>query len=85
MFFRTPAEPPEPTAPDLDEMEESDAMFANDLLLMREGLAPAFDAADGMRADLIARGWSDQAAEAITITWLQRIVTNLAPLVGDPE
>jgi hypothetical protein len=85
MFRRTP-EPPEPTTPDLDEVEaiDANALLANGLLLMREGMAPAFDAADGMRADLLARGWSSQAAEVLTMTWLQRIVANLTP-VGDPE
>jgi hypothetical protein len=95
MFFRTPAEPPEPlepagpepTPPDLDESEELGAIFTNGLLVMREGLTPAFDAADGMRADLLARGWSSQAAEVLTMTWLQRILINCTPLIGigDPE
>jgi hypothetical protein len=91
MFFRTSAEPPEPAAtepppPDLDEMDD-DAILANGLLELREGLTPAFDAADGMRADLLARGWSSQAAEVLTMTWLQRILINCTPLIGigDPE
>ncbi|MFD0032577.1 hypothetical protein ACFVJK_30770 [Streptomyces sp. NPDC127172] len=82
MLFRTPAEPPEPAPPDLDEGEALAAVLANGLLVMREGLTPAFDAADGMRADLLARGWSAQAAEVLTMTWLQQIVVNCTPIIG---
>jgi hypothetical protein len=32
-------------------------------------MAPIFDAADGMRADLEKRGWSPTAAEAIAMEW----------------
>ncbi|MHB9862019.1 hypothetical protein [Streptomyces sp. YIM S03343] len=73
---------PEPTAPDVDEMEKARADLANGLLMMRDGLAPAFDAADGMRADLISRGWSAHAAEVLAGTWLHRVLINCTPLIG---
>jgi hypothetical protein len=83
VIFRTPSQPsPEPAKPDLDEAEEARSSFASVLLMMREGLTPAFDAADGMRADLIARGWSAQCAEILAMTWLQRVLTHVTPLGG---
>jgi hypothetical protein len=36
--------------------------------------------ADGMCADSLARGWSPQAADILTLTWLQRIIST--PLIG---
>lgn len=76
MFFRTPAEPPVPE-PDLTEQEAAVAAFSNGLLEIRQlVLKPAFDAADGIRADLIARGWSAQAAEVIAVPWLQRVLND---------
>jgi hypothetical protein len=80
VFFRTPAE--EPPLPDLDEMEKARSDLSNGMLSLRESLTPAFDAADGMRADLLARGWSPSAAEILTVTWLQRMVMNCTPLIG---
>lgn len=44
--------------------------LANNLLVMQEQMAPLFDAADGMRADLHKRGWSPTAAEQAALTWL---------------
>jgi hypothetical protein len=89
VFFRPPTgQPPntpepEPDAPDLDPMAQDRATLANGFLMMREQLlAPAFDAADGMRADLLARGYSPGAAEVLTVTWLQRTIANLTPLAG---
>ncbi|MEU1372008.1 hypothetical protein ABZ454_38865 [Streptomyces sp. NPDC005803] len=82
MFFRTPTDPPEPSPPDLTEAEAGVLSITNSMLGLRECLTPAFDAADGMRADLIARGWSSQAAEVLSVTWLQRMITNLNPPIG---
>ncbi|MFE5037121.1 hypothetical protein [Streptomyces sp. NPDC056683] len=91
MFFRTPDDPPEPAglpeppAPDLDEQAAARATIFNGFLAMQEALAPAFDAADGMRADLIARGWSPTMTEMLVATWLQRTLMNLTPLIGAPQ
>jgi hypothetical protein len=86
-WSHTPADPPagEPADPDLDEHEEALADVRNGLLEMRESLAPVFDAADGMRADLRARGWSEANAEIIAVTWTQRLVMNFTPLIGGPQ
>lgn len=48
--------------------------LASGLLLMSEQMAPIFDAADGMRADLGKRGWSPTAAEQVALAWLLRAV-----------
>jgi hypothetical protein len=87
VFFRTPDDPPAPepagpAEPDLDESAAAAAALHIGLLQMRESLTPVFDAADGMRADLRARGWSEVNAEIITVTWTQRLVMNLTPLIG---
>lgn len=90
MFFsRTPPDPPAPdgmpAAPELDEGETAVDEMRQGLFDLREALAPVFDAADGMRADLRARGWSEANAEIITVTWTQRLVMNLTPLIGGPQ
>jgi hypothetical protein len=82
-WSRTPAG--EPVEPDLDDAEAAVADMRNGLFELRESLAPVFDAADGMRADLRARGWSEANAEIITVTWTQRLVMNLTPLIGGPQ
>lgn len=58
-----------PTAePDLDRMRHD---LATSLLTMQQQLAPIFDMADGMRADMEKRGWSPTAAESAALVWLQ--------------
>lgn len=76
---------PTPPEPELTEMEEARRQLANGLMELREGLAPAFDAADGIRADLAARGWSPPIAEMLAGTWLYRTLTNLTPMIGGPQ
>jgi hypothetical protein len=57
-----------PTPQQLDQARHE---FASVLLTMAQQLAPLFDAADGIRADMAARGWSPTAAEQAALTWLQ--------------
>ncbi|GAA2732422.1 hypothetical protein [Streptomyces nogalater] len=83
MFSRKPAD--DPPAPDLDEVAEVRAQMINGFLALHEDIAPAFDAADGMRVDLVARGWSPPMAEMLVATWLQRTLINLTPLIGGPQ
>ncbi|WP_327066801.1 hypothetical protein [Kitasatospora sp. NBC_01302] len=59
---------PMPPAEELDRMRHE---LANSLLAMQQQLAPVFDAADGIRADMEQRGWSPTAAESVALTWLQ--------------
>jgi len=80
----TPTPRPEPAA-ELDEEEAVVAAFASSLIGMRRGHNVLFDAADGMRGDLRRRGWSKEAAEALTFLWTQRVLTNITPLIeGTP-
>ena len=44
--------------------------MATSLLAMREQMGPIYDTADGMRADLEARGWSPAAGEQAALVWL---------------
>lgn len=44
--------------------------MASNLLLMSEQMAPMFDAADGIRADMLKRGWSPASAERVSLAWL---------------
>jgi hypothetical protein len=41
-------------------------------------LAPLFDAADGMRADLLARGWTPQIAEHLAGQWLAAMLAKVS-------
>ena len=36
-----------------------------------EGFGPVWDAADGVRADLVRRGWSQAIAESLAASWVQ--------------
>ncbi|MGW2213315.1 hypothetical protein [Streptomyces sp. NPDC001781] len=56
--------------PSEDELERMRGELSNALLAMKEQMAPVFDAADGMRCDMTARGWSPAAAERAALAWL---------------
>lgn len=49
--------------------------FAEEMLQGMEAMAPVFDFADGMRANLERRGWSPTMAEAIAGQWLAHVIT----------
>lgn len=75
-FSRSSSEsemPPDPApATDLPPDEERAQLLVNlagNFAWMREMQAPLFDAADGMRAELLARGWSPPAAETLVQGW----------------
>ncbi|MEV4971985.1 hypothetical protein [Streptomyces scopuliridis] len=55
------------TNPSIQEMRET---LALSLMDNAELLVPLFDAADGMRADLVKRGWSANIAEYLAGSWL---------------
>ncbi|WP_329168337.1 hypothetical protein OG709_30000 [Streptomyces sp. NBC_01267] len=40
-------------------------------------ITPVFDAADGMRADLLARGWSAEIAEYLAAAWLSAMLAKM--------
>jgi hypothetical protein len=76
--------PPDPAPtgqlPTPDERTALLTGLAESFAWMREGHAALFDTADGMRNDLLARGWSPAAAEALVFTWTQRCLINLTPV-----
>ncbi|MER6485716.1 hypothetical protein ABT264_19435 [Streptomyces virginiae] len=41
-------------------------------------LAPIYDTADGMKADLAKRGWSEALAEQIAGSWLAATLASIA-------
>ncbi|KDQ65732.1 hypothetical protein [Streptomyces sp. NTK 937] len=61
--------------PSVDEQREA---WANGLLEIRATLVePLVDIADGMKADLIARGWSPTVAEHLAATWLAAMLARV--------
>jgi hypothetical protein len=56
--------------PTPEELARTRHQLSTGLLAMSEQMAPMFDAADGMRADMEKRGWSPTAAEHVALTWL---------------
>jgi hypothetical protein len=40
-------------------------------------LTPIFDTADGMRADLLARGWSEHVVEYLAGQWLASMLAKI--------
>lgn len=53
-----------------DRLAQERTQLATELLTLQEQMAPLYDAADGMRAELQTRGWSPTAAEQAALTWL---------------
>lgn len=58
------------TLPSPEELAQQRHEMASGLMAMREQMGPIYDTADGMRADLEARGWSPSAAEQAALVWL---------------
>ncbi|MEO3974393.1 hypothetical protein [Streptomyces sp. CAU 1734] len=52
------------------------ADLIRELMAARAGWEPLFDAADGMRLDLEARGWSPVTARWVAGQWMCHIVRN---------
>lgn len=48
--------------------------LAAKLIQAQETIAPVYDAAEGVKADMIARGWSPPKAEAAALCWLQAVL-----------
>ncbi|WP_069752936.1 hypothetical protein [Streptomyces sp. EN16] len=44
---------------------------------MDTNIKPLFDAADGMKADLLARGWTESIAEGLAATWLAAMLAKV--------
>ncbi|MFE7399585.1 hypothetical protein [Streptomyces sp. NPDC057557] len=59
------------TDPSIAEMREAVALS---LMENAELLAPLFDAADGMKADLLARGWSPAIVDYLAGAWLSAML-----------
>lgn len=62
-----------PTRAELDRLRND---LTTSLLVMQEQMAPLYDAADGMRAELTKRGWSPTSAEQVATAWLAAAVTS---------
>jgi hypothetical protein len=54
------------------------AMFAELLMTMQDSHRAAYDAADGIRADLTSRGYAEANAERVATAWLLEAMTGLA-------
>lgn len=66
------SETPTPTA---DEQREA---WANGLMEIRATLVtPLFDAADGMKADLLNRGWSPDVVDYLAGAWLAAMLAKV--------
>lgn len=64
---------PDP-APD-PEPAEIREQLAESLIIFQDIMGPLFDAAEGVKADMLARGWQPASAEAVAVTWLQTMIT----------
>lgn len=51
-----------------DEVQRVSELVSHSLMNMKELLDPVLDSAEGIKADMVARGWSPQNAESLTIT-----------------
>ncbi|MEW2302061.1 hypothetical protein AB0958_19145 [Streptomyces sp. NPDC006655] len=78
--------PPDPSplaAEQAAALEHGLSVIAANCAAAREMHAVVFDTADGMRADLLARGWSRHTAEGLVFTWTQRSLIALTPVPGE--
>ncbi|MGW2515007.1 hypothetical protein ACWC0A_37695 [Streptomyces scopuliridis] len=65
----------ESTQPTVDEQREA---FTTGLMQIRETLiVPLFDAADGMKADLLRRGWSSEIVDYLAGQWLAAMLAKV--------
>jgi hypothetical protein len=58
-------------------MERDDDLYREiqgNMLALTEMMTPVFDAADGVKANMIARGWSPRAAEEVALEWLTNAI-----------
>lgn len=53
------------------------AQFAELLMQLQDLYRAAYEAADGMKAELAARGYSETAAESVAVAWLNSTVAAL--------
>lgn len=72
---------PAPATLDPEVVAQAVAAMTTGLHLLREQHNALFDAADGMRADLRARGWSEGAVEGLSYTWTQRMLAAITPTI----
>jgi len=63
-----------PEEPTVDALREAIALQLTDNATL---LQPLFDAADGMRADLVTRGWSESVSEHLAAMWLGAMLTKV--------
>lgn len=57
------------------------AGIATSMMDMATMLEPVYDAADGMKATLEARGWSPTAAEHAALAWLSTALATMGAAV----
>lgn len=43
----------------------------------RDLLTPVLESAEGVKADMIARGWNDRNAEAVAVSYVQAMLKNV--------
>ncbi|MFF1684485.1 MULTISPECIES: hypothetical protein [unclassified Streptomyces] len=59
-------------------MDEQREAFAHGLMDLNEAvIRPLFDAADGMRADLRRRGWSEEVVQYLAGQWLSAMLAKV--------
>ncbi|WP_186783699.1 hypothetical protein [Streptomyces sp. CBG33] len=56
--------------------EQREALAAS-MMDVRDLFTPIIDTAEGMRADLVGRGWTESVAEHIASTWLASMMTKV--------
>ncbi|MEU2265012.1 hypothetical protein ABZ568_00860 [Streptomyces olindensis] len=59
-----------------EEIDRTRNQLTSSLMAFSELMGPIFDHADGIRADLVRREWSPQAAEQVALVWLINSVQN---------
>ncbi|WP_030238007.1 hypothetical protein [Streptomyces sp. NRRL S-350] len=66
----------EPTA------EETARQIGVNLMDLAVVLAPFFDVADGIKREMLGRGWSSAAAEAAALEWLLGMLRRMTAEAG---
>jgi hypothetical protein len=61
--------------PDEESLDFVRQVVAQACMQTRDLIAPVLESAEGVKADMVARGWSAANAEAVATTYVQGMVT----------
>lgn len=62
---------------DRDALNQQVTLVANACLETKELIAPVLDSAEGVKADMVGRGWSEMNAERVATSYVQGMLKRI--------